>query len=116
MHDGSQDGVSGGGARRDSRPGLGRQESKGTLGRQGSRGTIRRQQSASRLVEKDSYTQGRTSWKDSLRGSSASNETMKERRGSRSSSVHGQGRQGGNTENGTRRLLDPGQARRWVGK
>merc|ERR1719206_1601092 len=37
---------------------------------------------------------------------------MKERRGSRSSSVHGQGRQGGNTENGTRRLLDPGQARR----
>jgi len=94
---------------------LGRQESRGTLGRQASRGQMRRQQSSNKVVERDTYTPSKADWKNSLRGSSQTNgkadsEAREGRKNSRSHSV--QHRNGNHNETGTRRLLDPGQARR----
>ena len=80
---------------------------------------MRRQQSASRVLEgRDTYDQGKSSWKDSLRGASKARveaDTRNQRKHSRSHSV--QGRQPDNvnyseTRNG--RLLDPGLPRRFV--
>ena len=138
IHDGSQDGQTPSGmgrqesrgtlgrqesrvtlGRQESRGTLGRQESRRTLGRQPSRGQLQRQQSSNRVVERDTYTQGKANWKDTLRGSSRPNErsgldTGEQRKSSRSHSMHGHQHGNANhTETGTRRLLDPGQARRW---
>ena len=105
VHDGSQDGqlVPGG---------LARQGSRAQLKKQQSRGQMKRQQSASRMVvERDTYESGKGKWQNSLRGTSKANEGegRNERKTSRSHSI-----KRNETENGSRKLLEPHGHRRFV--
>jgi len=104
--------------RQASKGNLGRQGSRGTLGRQPSRGQLRRQQSSSRMEDRDTYTSGKANWQDSLRGAPLKNvksdwESGSQKKNSRSHSLHGRQQGNGSSADGnSRRLLEPGQARR----